>query len=256
MPVFKEERWQKIRDIMANDGKVTVNELAAMFGVSAMTVRRDLETIADKGLIERTHGGAVLSRDHNLLQEPIEMRLAENAEEKKAIGRAAAQLIKPGDKVYITGGTTTYWVAKALVNRAGLTIITNSLPIANVLCGCKELDVIIVGGVLRHTDYAIVGRFAESMVMDMRMDKVIVGTGGVHPQYGVTNEYSLERMIGGTNLSLSENIIVLADHTKIGRVATSRTADVSQIRTLVTSRLAPPDVIEGIRKCGVEVILV
>ena len=256
MTIFKEERWQKIRDIMEKDGKVSVSELAKFFGVSAMTIRRDLETIAQRGLIERTHGGALLTKDFNLLQTPIMIRLAENIEEKKAIGRATAQLIKRGDKIYITAGTTTYWVAKAIANRADITVFTNSLPIANVLGPSRDLEVIIVGGMLRHNDYSIVGRTAESMISDLRLDKVIVGTGGIHPDYGVTNEYSLEMMLGHTNLALSDNIIMVADHTKIGRVATSRTNDVSSIRTLVTSRLAPPEIVAGIRKRGVEVILV
>ena len=255
MSIFKEERWQKIRDMMENDGKVSVSALAEIFGVSAMTIRWDLETIAQRGLIERTHGGALLSKDYNTLQTPIMIRLAENTEEKKAIGRAAAQLIKRGDKIYITAGTTTYWVAKAIANRADLTVFTNSLPIANVLGPARDLDVVIIGGMLRHNDYSIVGRSAESMISDLRLDKVIVGTGGIHPEYGVTNEYSLEMMMDHTNLALSDNIIIVADHTKIGRVTTSRTADVRSIRTLVTSRLASPELIEAIRKQGVEVIL-
>ena len=254
MSIYKEERWQKIRDIMENDGKVSVNELAALFGVSAMTIRRDLETIAQRGLIERTHGGALLSKDYNTLEAPIMVRLAENTEEKKAIGRATAQLIKPGDKIYITAGTTTYWVAKAIANRADLTVFTNSLPIANVLGPARDLEVFIVGGMLRHNDYSIVGRFAEAMINDLRMDMVIVGTGGIHPEYGITNEYSLEKWKDHTNLSLSENIVLVADHTKIGRVTTSRTADVTAIRTLVTSRLADPEMIDAIRQRGVEVI--
>jgi len=111
-----------------------------------------------------------------------------------------------------------------------------------------------VGGMLRHNDYSIVGRFAEAMINDLRMDMVIVGTGGIHPEYGITNEYSLEKWKDHTNLSLSENIVLVADHTKIGRVTTSRTADVSAIRTLVTSRLADPEMIDAIRQRGVEVI--
>ncbi len=256
MSIFKEERWQKIRDIMESEGKVSVSELAEMFGVSSMTIRRDLETISQRGLIERTHGGALLSKDYNLLQAPIMIRLFENVEEKKAIGRATAQLIKRGDKIYIMAGSTTYWVAKAIANRADLTVFTNSLPIANVLCASKDLDVIIVGGLLSHNDYSIVGQHAETMINDLRLDKVIMGTGGIHPVYGITNEYSLKTLTDHTNLSLSDNIIIVADHTKVGRVSTSRTADVSAIRTLVTSRLAPPEIIHGIRQCGVEVILV
>ncbi len=254
--MFKEERWQKIQDIIANDGKVEVSELAAKFGVSPMTIRRDLQAMTQKGLIERTHGGAVLTKTRNLLQLPVLIRLVEYVDEKRAIGRAVAQMIKRGEKIYIAAGTTTYWVAKAIANRSDLTVVTNSLPVANLLCASKDMEVIVVGGFLRRNEFSLVGHFAEAMVHDLRLDKVIVGIGGVHPEYGLTNDYPQEMMMDRSYLSVSDNIIVVADHTKIGRVTTSRTADVTAARTIVTSRLAPPDIVECIRQRGVEVILV
>jgi DeoR family transcriptional regulator of aga operon len=253
--MFKEERWQKIQDMIAEDGKVEVSELAGLFDVSAMTIRRDLQAMTQKGLIERTHGGAVLSKARNLLSPPIMMRLFERVEEKKAIARATAQLITRGEKIYIAAGTTTYWVARAIANRGDLTVVTNSLPVANLLCASKELEVIVVGGFLRRNEFSMVGHFAENMVRDLRLDKVIVGVGGIHPEHGITNDYPQEMMMDRSYLSVSDNIIIVADHTKIGRVTTSRTADVSAARTLVTSRLAPPDIVECIRQRGVEVIL-
>ena len=207
-------------------------------------------------MIERTHGGAVLSKGRNLLQSPILMRLFDQADEKKAIGRAVAQMIKRGEKIYIAAGTTTYWVAKAIANRSELTIVTNSLPVVNLLCASKDLEVIVVGGFLRRNEFSLVGHFAEAMVHDLRLDKVIMGVGGIHPDYGLTNDYPQEMMMDRSYLSVSDNIIVVADHTKIGRVTTSRTADVSAARTIVTSRLAPPEIVECIRQRGVEVILV
>ncbi len=254
--MFKEERWQKIQDMIAQDGTVEVSELVGVFHVSAMTIRRDLQAMTQKGLLERTHGGAVLSQARNLLSPPIMVRLFERVEEKKAIGRAAAQLIKPGEKIYIAAGTTTYWVARAIVDRGDLTVVTNSLPVANLLCTSKDLEVIVIGGFLRRNEFSMVGHFAEGMVRDLRLDKVIVGVGGIHPDHGITNDYPQEMMMDRSYLSVSDNIIIVADHTKIGRVTTSRTAEVSAARTLITSRLAPPDIVDCIRQRGVEVILV
>jgi DeoR/GlpR family transcriptional regulator of sugar metabolism len=254
--MFKEIRWQKIQEIINNNGKVEVSELAEMFAVSEMTIRRDLQALYQKGLIERTHGGAILTREHNLLQAPILMRISEHLEEKQSIARATAQLIGHGEKIYIAAGTTAYWVARAIANRTDLTVVTNSLPVANLLAPSKDMEVIIVGGFLRRNEYSLVGHFAENMVKDLRLDKVITGTGGIHPEYGLTNEYPQEMMMDRSYLNISDNIIVVADHTKIGRVTTSRTADLNEIQTLVTSHLASIEIVNCIRQQGVEVILV
>ncbi len=254
--MFKENRWQKIQELVNKDGKVKVNELAELLGVSTMTIRRDLQSMFDKGLIERTYGGAVLSKKSNLLQTPVLLRLQEHAEEKKAIALAVAQMIKRGETIYIAAGTTTYWLAKAIANRSDLTVVTNSLPVANLLIASENIEVIVVGGFLRRKEYSLVGHFAESMVHDLRMDKVIIGCGGVHPEYGITNEYPEEMMMDRAYMSTSNNVIVVADHTKIGRVTTSYTKPVTAVHRIVTSKLASMETVEQLRRQGVEVILV
>lgn len=254
--MYKEIRWQKIQELIQINGKADVSELAGVFKVSEMTIRRDLRAIMQKGLIERTHGGAVITKERNLLQSPILLRLFDQNEEKRAIAAAVAKMIKSNEKIYIAAGTTTYWVAKAIANRSDLTVVTNSLPVANLLALSKDMEVILVGGFLRRNEYSFVGPFAENMVRDLRLDKVIMGVGGVHPDYGLTNAYPQEMMMDRAYLSMSDDIIVVADHTKIGRVATSRTADLTVTNQIVTSHLAPLDIVERIRQQGVEVILV
>jgi DeoR/GlpR family transcriptional regulator of sugar metabolism len=184
------------------------------------------------------------------------LRLQEQEEEKRAIAHAVAQMIKHGETIYIAAGTTTYWLAKAIANRRDLTVVTNSLPVANLLIASEYIEVIVVGGFLRRKEYSLVGHFAENMVHDLRMDKVIIGCGGIHPEYGLTNDYPEEMMMDRAYMSTSNNVIVVADHTKIGRVTTSRTAPVTAVRTIVTSTLASLEVVELIRHQGVKVILV
>lgn len=254
--MFKEARWQKIQEMIHANGKVEVDELASEFGVSSMTIRRDLQAMYQKGLIERTHGGAIVAKGRNLLQAPILLRLYELVEEKQAIAQAVAQMIKHGEKIYIAAGTTTYWVAKAIANRDDLTVVTNSLPVANLLTSTQDMEVIVVGGFLRRNEYSMVGHFAENMVRDLRLDKVIMGIGGIHPEHGLTNAYPQEMMMDRSYMNISENIIVVADHTKIGKVSTSRTADLTAAKTIVTSKLASLDTVRLIRQQGVEVILV
>lgn len=254
--MHKAIRWQKIHEIIQNYGNAEVDELAKELLVSEMTIRRDLTAMMGQGLIERTHGGAVLAKERNLLQSPILLRLYENNEEKRAIAGAVARMIKHNEKIYIAAGTTTYWVAKEIANRSDLTVVTNSLPVANLLALSKDMEVIVVGGFLRRNEYSMVGHFAESMVHDLRLDKVIMGVGGVHPDYGLTNAYPQEMMMDRSYLGMSDRIVVVADHTKIGRIATSRTADISAAHQIVTTHLAPLDIVERIRAQGVEVVLV
>jgi len=254
--MFRETRIQKIHEIVNKKGAVRVNELAEMLSVSTMTIRRDLLSMMDKGLIDRTYGGAVLAKEQNLLQAPILMRMRDQAEEKKAIAQAVAKTIKHGETIYIAAGTTMYWVAKAIANRSNLTVVTNSLPVANLLITSEGIDVIIVGGFLRRKDFSLIGHLAERIVHDLRVDKVIVGCGGVSPEFGLTNEYMEDMMMDRTYMSISKNIIVVVDHTKLGRVAKSYTCPVTSVQTIVTSNLASPEIVKQLRRQGVEVLLV
>jgi|SRR5215208_4524065 len=254
--MFKETRLQKIQEIVNKNGAVKVSELAEMLSVSTMTIRRDLLSMLDKGLIDRTYGGAVLAKERNLLQTPILLRLKDQVEEKKAIARAVAQMIKRGETIYIAAGTTTYWLAKAIANHTNLTVVTNSLPVANLLITSESIEVIMVGGFLKRKEFSLVGHFAERMVHDLRVDKVIIGCGGVSPEFGLTNEYPDDMMMDRAYMSISKNVIAVADHTKIGRVSKSYTGSVTAVQTIVTSSLASLETVEQIRRQGVEVILV
>lgn len=165
--MFKQERWQKIIEILDQKGRISVTELATVFGISEMTVRRDLQRLHDKGLIERTHGGAIMVNNRNLQQVHLMARIYDNVSEKKAIAEAVAKMIKRGEKIYIGAGTTTYWVAKAIADRRDLTVATNSLPIANLLSLSSDIVVIVVGGFLRRKEYSLVGHFTENQVRDL-----------------------------------------------------------------------------------------
>lgn len=254
--MLKETRHQKIQEIVNKNGAVKVNELAEILSVSTMTIRRDLLSMLNQGLIDRTYGGAVLAKEHNLLQAPILLRLQDQMEEKKAIARAVAQTIKRGETIYIAAGTTTYWLAKAIANQTDLTVVTNSLPVANLLVASESIDVFMVGGFLKRKEFSLVGHFAERMVHDFRVDKVIIGCGGISPEFGFTNDYPDDMMMDRAYLSISKNIIVVADHTKIGRVSKSFTGPITAAKAIVTSSLASLETVEQIRQLGVEVILV
>jgi DeoR/GlpR family transcriptional regulator of sugar metabolism len=253
----KEERRRQIRKAVESRGEVIVAELALEFCVSEITIRRDLLELNDQGIIERTHGGALLA-DHSQsnLKAVMQDRIETYADEKRSIASAVARMIRHGETIYLSSGSTAYWVARALVGREDLTVVVNSLIHANVLAQSKEMIVIVVGGFLRRSELSLVGYFAESNVRDLRVDKVIMGIRGIHPEYGLTSDNPQELMTDRAIMKMGDEIIVVADHTKFGHVATNRTAPVTAATKIITSWLAPTDMVEKILQKGVQVIQV
>jgi DeoR family transcriptional regulator of aga operon len=175
-------------------------------------------------------------------------------EEKRQIANAVVKMIGKGEKVYLSSGSTAYWVAKALLDRDDLTLVINSLVIANLLAQNDNMEVIVVGGFLRRSELSLVGHFAQNIIKDIRVDKVIMGIRGIHPEHGLTSDNLQELMTDRTILSMSENIIIVADHTKFGMIAASKTAPVTAAKMIVTSRKAPFEMVKTIREKGVQII--
>ena len=183
--MYKEERQRKIQAIIERRGKINVANLAQEFNVSLMTIRRDLLEMTEKGFIERTHGGAMPLKSTNLLQPyAFMLKAGKGSEEKQRIGLAVAKLISPGEKIYLSAGTTTYWVANALLDWDNLTVITNSLPNALLLAKNPNIEIIMVGGFLRRNELSLVGHFAETVIRELHLDKAIMGIRGIHLEYG------------------------------------------------------------------------
>jgi DeoR family transcriptional regulator of aga operon len=253
--IFKEQRQAMIREILEKETTKDVNSLSKYFNVSVVTIRRDLNELNRAGLIERTHGGAFTTE----MLKPIDLstfQLKSNLqkEEKKLIGKYAASLVKPGNTIYLGGGTTTYWVAKNLYSVSPITVVTNSLPLANLLAQIESINLIMLGGNLKRREYTFVGEFAEKTLSNIYYDLVITGINGIHPDHGLTSNYPAELMSDKIFLSISERTIVVADHTKFGRVATYKTAELTSVKTIITDKKAPKDMVETIRKKGVAVI--
>lgn len=254
--MFKERRQMMIQEYLDFHQEASVNYLAEKFNISVATVRRDLNEMENKGLIKRTHGGAVTSEEllpsnfRKLLSQINQQRV-----EKQIIGKYIASLIHPGETVYFGSGTTAYWAAKYVLGIENLTIVTNSLPLANLVAQIESINLIMVGGSLRHKEYTFIGQFAEMTLKGLHFNKVIVGMSGIHPEHGFTSDYPQELMIDRVFYSVSENVIVVADHTKIGHIATYKTAEINSVKSIVTTKKASTDIVEQIRKKGVEVVL-
>jgi DeoR/GlpR family transcriptional regulator of sugar metabolism len=253
--MLKEERIQKIRDILLDVGSVNVQDLKDQFAVSAMTIRRDLKVLENKGVIERVHGGAILAarKHHHPKEPPIIDRMNIKAEEKKTIAVYAASLIEKGETVFLGSGTTTLYLARELIIRDDITIATNSVPILHELANNSNMKIITVGGFLRRSELSMIGAFAEPVLDNIRVNKVFIGMRGIHPIYGFTSDHPEELTTDKKILNISDNIIIVADHTKIGHVATNRVAPVEEASLIITSKKARSDLVEVIRDRGISV---
>lgn len=253
--MFKEERQNLIQNLLIENHKVDIASLSQQFNVKPVTVRRDLRELEIRGLAQRTHGGAINPDDlihANILQ--LKIKTNTQKEEKKKIGKFAASLLKPGETVYIGAGTTTYWVANFLKGTKDITVVSNSLPLANLIAQVESINLILVGGYLRRKEFTFIGRFADRIFKDFHFSKIIIGFNGIHPDHGFTSDHPQEHMTDSFFYHATSNVIVVADHTKIGNIATHKTADIQSAKTIITTKMADSSMINRIRQKGVEVI--
>lgn len=255
--MYKEQRIKAILEIIENNGNVTVQELKEKFQVSDMTIRRDLKLLEERSGIERIYGGALRSSTSaNRKEPPIIERMNSMADEKKKIAEHVAKIIEADETVFLGSGTTTLYVARELIIRDDITAVTNSVPILHELANNSNMSVINVGGFLRRSELSLIGTFAEAVLESIRVNKVIIGMRGIHPIYGFSCEHPQELMTDRRIMEISDDVIIVADHTKIGQVATSIVAPITSAGLIVTSEKADPHLVEQIRDLGIEVTIV
>jgi DeoR/GlpR family transcriptional regulator of sugar metabolism len=249
------ERQQHLLEYIQKNGRVSVQRIADVFSVSLATARRDLNDLAEQGKVQRVHGGAVAMKLEPL-EPPVLQREGQQVEEKKRIAQTAADLIQDGETVFISSGTTALEVARNLVGRSRLTIITNSIPVLNLLGYQPGLSVIVLGGMVRPDGQSLIGHITEQALEELRADKVIFGIRAIHPDHGLTNDYLPETMTDRAILSIARQVIVVADHTKLGRVSTAFVAPLSRVNILITDSRAPAEIVEQISAAQVRVMMV
>src|SRR3954471_10309695 len=249
------ERQERMLRFVEQRQRVTVADICDQFGVSVATARRDLEVLAERGSVRRVHGGALAI--HRAPPElPALQRAGEQAGEKQRIGRAAAQLVAEGETVFLSSGTTTLEVARSLRSQRRLTVITNSLLALNELADAPEITLVGLGGMLRRSEMSLIGHITEQALAEVRADKVILGIRAIDAEHGLTNDYLPETMTDRAILKISREIIIVADHTKCGRVSTAFVAPLSAITTLVTDSAAAPEFVAAVAERGVRVLAV
>ncbi len=248
------ERHKRILSLLSKQGRLSVAEIVEQFSVSEATARRDLESLASEGKVQRVHGGAIAA-EQAPPELPILERKSEKADEKIRIGRVTAELVADNESVFLGSGTTVLEVAKNLRDRKNLTVITNSLPVLNALAGVKEITVISLGGMLRDSELSFIGHITEQALAEVRVDKVVIGTHGISLEHGLTNDYLQETLTDRAILKIGREVIVVADHTKINRVSTVLLAPLDRMQTFVTDSSADKKFVTALKKQSVEVIV-
>jgi len=251
--LLKAERHTRIRKLVEQLGRVTVNDLSAQFEVSEATIRRDLEELDGQGWIQRTHGGAIRI-ERASREPPIVQRIDELHLEKRRIGQAAASLIQDGETIFLGSGTTVVEIARHLPHDIYLTVITNSLPVVNELADRPHVDLLVIGGMLRPSELSMVGHIAEQALREFRADRVFLGMRAIDARHGFTNDYLPETMTDRAILAIAPEIIIVADHSKFGRVSSVLVGPVTVAHKVITDQATSPECVAELQELGIQVI--
>ncbi|MGB9758183.1 MAG: DeoR/GlpR family DNA-binding transcription regulator [Candidatus Bipolaricaulaceae bacterium] len=253
---LSELRRRRILEELRRRGAVRTVELARFFSVSPMTIRNDLAVLAKKGLVEKVHGGAVLKEP--IAAEPSYYEKAtRNLEEKRRIGRKAAELIEEDMAVFIGNGTTTMEIVRALKERQPfrLKVFTNALTHAMELAELSRFEVYVIGGYLRGVSYAMVGPLANRALEGIYFDLAFLGANGLSLECGATIPSLEEADTAAQVVQRSRRVVIVVDHTKLGVVTHGRIADLSQIHCVITDDRADQGFVKALEEHGVEVLL-
>jgi DeoR/GlpR family transcriptional regulator of sugar metabolism len=251
------QRQERILGEVARNGGARVSELTELLGVSDMTVRRDLDALARRGLVRKVHGGATLPRRGSSDEPGFEAKSSQERPAKDAIARRAAEFVEPGTAVAVTAGTTTHALAHHLARVPELTVVTNSLPVAEVLdaSGRPDQTVVLSGGIRTPSD-ALVGPVAVRAIRSLHVDWAFMGVHGMHPEAGFTSPNLLEAETNRAVLASARRLVVLADHTKWEVVGLSTIAAIEQASVVITDSRLPEVAREALAARVGELILV
>ena len=251
-----EERRRRILDLLDEQERATVEDLADQFDVSTVTIRGDLDELAERGTLVRSHGGAIKRLAHADIRLSVKEKL--NHREKVRIAREAVRLIGADDTIILDSGTTTAEIAKQLkaLNLRSLTVITNGLNIAMQLAGLPQIRVIMIGGLLRQMSYSTVGPQAEQMLSGLTADHLFLGVDGLDPEIGLTTPDVLEAQLNALMIRVSRQVTVVADASKFAQSSLSVIAGFTDIDRLITDHRADPQLVSALRAQDIDVTIV
>jgi DeoR/GlpR family transcriptional regulator of sugar metabolism len=251
------ERRKFIRGLLIKNKSVKVSDLVELLNVSEETIRRDLLQLEKEGIAEKNYGGAILM-EHSQNQSvilPLDERKLQYSREKDLIGKIAAQLVKEGQIIILDAGSTTWYAAKNLPDRSGLTIITNAMNVAEECSKDETASIYLLGGKLRTNSMSLVGPKTKIELHNYSADFVFLGTSGISLRQGFTSSDLYEAEIKRAMVSAGQKIVVVADHSKLQKAGLTSFCDFEQTDIFITSDLADKEILKEIEKKGVQVIV-
>jgi DeoR family transcriptional regulator of aga operon len=252
-----EERRQYILAQLQREGRVLISDLSETLGTSRITIRKDLDYIASKGLALRSHGGALPVRAQSaaILDPSLREKEQTRSKETLRIAKAAAALVTEGMCVVLDSGTTTTAIARELQRFSSLTVITNGVNIATELAGA-DFEVILTGGTFRKNSFSLVGPLTEDMLQSIRADILFLGVDGFDVKTGVSTPNLLESRVNRAMVNAATRVVVVCDSTKFGRRSLALIVPPSKISTVITDNQIPAADLEELTRAGIQVISV
>lgn len=250
------ERQKKMIEYIENNTSAQIHELAERFHVSEATVRRDLDDLDQQGAIRRTHGGAIKMDRSTSYEHMYSEKIDLMTEEKQRIAQYAAGMVHNGDTIIIDSGTTTFFIAQALSRHENLTLITNDLYIAYQTPIHPSSTLIVTGGMRRQGRQELVGTVPENFIRETHVDIAFIGVDGIDLTGGVTNANFAEVGVKRLMLDAGMRSVIVADHSKFGRVALARICDIRQADLILTDRGIEEEMLHRLRKLPVEIEVV
>lgn len=234
------QRHAAIIELAKARGRVLVDELVREFDISPQTIRKDLNDICERGLLKRSHGGAIFPSGIENMEYEARRQIA--AREKDAIGRATARLVPNNSSLFINIGTTTEAVSQALLDHTGMMVITNNINVANRMRIYPNVEVVIAGGIVRGADGGVVGEAAVDFIKQFKVDFAVIGTSAIDEDGALMDFDYREVKVAQAIIANARHVILVSDSTKFERTAPVRIAHLSQVDTFITDHCPVPSI--------------
>ena len=251
------ERREQIIQRLRQQGSVQVNDLSGLFGVSTVTIRNDLAFLEKQGIAVRAYGGALICDSNTPGAEPsVEDKSSLNTAVKRSIAKAAVELIKPGHRVILDSGTTTYEIARLMRQHSDVIAMTNGMNVANALLEADGVELLMTGGHLRRQSQSFYGDQAEQSLQNYHFDMLFLGVDAIDLERGVSTHNEDEARLNRRMCEVAERIIVVTDSSKFNRSSLHKIIDTQRIHTIIVDEGIPEESLKEFHRSGVEVIIV
>ncbi|WLR46619.1 DeoR/GlpR family DNA-binding transcription regulator [Halobacillus litoralis] len=248
-----QDRQNEIMKLLQEFRSMKINVLCERLKVSRETIRKDLYEMEEQGLIKKVHGGAILNKAN--FETKYVNRKNTNFFEKKSIAEEASKLVEDGDTIYIDYGTTALLFSRELMHRKDLTIITNSLPIANELVDYTDFQVVVLGGIIRKGEKSMYGSVANLGIQNLYVDTGFFGIAGIDIEAGYTNFHMGESEVSRMMVQHSKKTVIMADFSKFNTTAMNKVAELEEVDVLITDESSSPDVLHEFKSKEMKVIV-